>query len=166
MGSLTKISIRKFQSSDAQAIQVLISNIMNQEFPQSKAAYPLDDLLDIENVYGKDGEGFFVATNNEHIVGTVAVKREDERAALLRRVFVDPSHRRQKIGLSLIDHAIGFCKKHGYEEIIFRTASKMDGAIRLCQAKGFHQRAKLEMGGLELLKFVLFLDKDAALHNV
>ena len=157
---MSKISIRKFRPVDGQAVQNLITGIMNEEFPQSRAAYPVDDLLDIERVYGKDGEGFFVATNINQIIGTVAVKREDSRAALLRRIFVDPTHRRQKIGLQLIDHVIEFCKGHDYEEIIFKTSSKIDGAIRLCEAKGFHQRAKLEIGELELLKFVLFLGEN------
>ena len=154
---MNKASIRQFRTGDAQAIQNLITGIMNQEFPQTKAAYPVDDLLDIAQVYGKNGEAFFVATNNDHVIGTVAVKREDGRAALLRRIFVDPLHRRQKIGVQLIEHAIQFCKTNGYEEVIFKTSSKMDGAIRLCEAKGFLQRAKLEIGGLELFKFVLFI---------
>lgn len=154
---MNKIAIRKFRAEDAQAVQSLITGVMNQEFPQSKAVYPVDDLLEISKVYGSDGEAFFVATDNELIVGTVGVKQEDKRCALLRRIFVDPLHRRQKIGFQLVDHAVDFCKKYGYKEIIFKSSSKMDGAIRLCEAKGFHQRTKLEIGGLELFKFVLHL---------
>ena len=154
---MTKITIRKFQQGDSQAVQNLITSIMSREFPQSQAAYPLDDLLDITKVYGSSGECFFVATKDSEIVGTVGVKREDGRAALLRRVFVSPDFRRQKIGVQLVDHAVKFCKDNGYEEIIFKSSSKMDGAINLCQAKGFQQRAKLEIGNMELFKFVLFL---------
>lgn len=149
------IKIRKFQSGDEQAVKELIAGVMNQEFPQSLSAFPLDDLNHIQDVYGKLGEAFFVAENSKHIVGTVGVKREDDRIALLRRIFVSPDFRKQKIGIQLVERAIEFCKEVGYQEIVFKSSSKMDGAIRLCQKKGFHQRAKLEMGGMELLKFVL-----------
>jgi len=157
---MNKVAIRQFQISDAEPVQSLITSIMNQEFPQSKAAYPVDDLLDIGRIYGKNGQAFFVATDGDKIMGTVAIKREDDRAALLRRIFVDAAYRRQRIGFQLIEQAIHFCKAHHYEEVIFKTSSKMDGAIKLCQAQGFQQRAKLEIGGLELLKFVLFLGKN------
>ncbi len=160
---MAMVKIRKFRSGDEASIQALISGIMNNEFPQSKSAFPMDDLRNISDVYGSLGEAFFVATTNgQEIVGTIAIKREDERIALLRRVFVDPVFRNQKIGLRLIDQAIDFCKEVGYHEIVFKTSSKMDGAIRLCQKKNFHQRAKLEIGGLELLKFVLLINGGAA----
>ena len=151
------VEIRKFKSGDEQAVETLITGIMNEEFPQTKDAYPSEDLRDIPRVYGKSGEAFFVATNQNHIVGTVAIKREDDRTALLRRIFVVPTHRNQRIGVRLIEHAIDFCKQTGYEEVVFKTSSKMDKAIRLCENKGFQQRAKLEVGGLELLRLVLFL---------
>jgi len=150
------MDIRAYQVGDEQEIQALIVDIMDKEFPQSKAAYPMDDLANIQTVYGKPGDAFFVATNEQQIVGTVAIKREDDRIALLRRIFVTSSYRKKRVGLNLIDRAIKFCKEQGYKEIVFKTSSKMDGAIRLCERKGFQQRAKLEIGGLELVKFVLF----------
>ena len=154
------LTIRKFKAGDEPAIQALISSIMNREFPQSEAAYPSQDLADIPRTYGNKGEAFFVAMNHDHIVGTVAVKREDERMALLRRIFVEPAFRNQRIGMKLLAQAIDFCKENGYEEIIFKTSTKMDKAIRLCQQNGFHPRTKLEAGGLELLKLVLHLGRE------
>ena len=159
-----QVQIRRFRESDEQAVRDLIMRIMDLEFPQSKVAYPMNDLLDIPGTYGKSGEAFFVAIKGDSVVGTAAIKREDERTALLRRVFVAPECRRQKIGLTLIDHAVGFCRENGYEEIIFKTSSKMDGAAQLCRKEGFHQRAKLEVGGLELLKFVLLLTQSLSHH--
>jgi len=159
------MKIRKFQPHDAQAVKALIMGVMSREFPQSVTAFPFDDLDHIEEVYGKLGEAFFVAADGEEVVGTVAVKREDDRVALLRRVFVRPQNRRQQIGLRLIDRAIGFCQEVGYQELVFKTSTRMDGAIRLVQKRGFHQRAKLEVGGMELLKFVLPLNHEASISS-
>lgn len=151
------VTIRKFHTEDGEAVRSLVTSIMSEEFPQSQDAYPSQDLKEIERIYGGRGEAFFVAVNDDHVIGTVGVKQEDDRIALLRRIFVHPSYRNQRIGEKLIDYAIHFCKENGYHEVIFKTSSKMDKAIRLCERKGFQQRAKLPAGNHELVKFVLFL---------
>ena len=137
------ITIRRFNSPDAKCVRSLITQIMNEEFRDETAAYPNDDLEDILRTYGAPGEAFFVASQGDKIVGTVAIKKEDDRLALMRRLFVAPSHRKQQLGLKLIDRALGFCQEMGYAEVIFRTTSRMEGANKICQKCGFVPRAKL-----------------------
>ena len=148
------VSIRRICPEDEQAVKDLITSVMNEEFHDAKAAYPTEDLDHIVKIYGGLGEAFFVAVLDGHkVVGTVAVKKEDNRVALMRRLFVSSSHRKQQIGVKLIDHVFHFCDEVGYQEIIFKTTSRMEGANKLCQKKGFIQRAKLNLGSMELLKF-------------
>ncbi len=149
------IAIRRICSEDERAVKSLISDIMNEEFKDSAAAYPTDDLDQIEKVYGGLGEAFFVATDSKRVIGTVAVKKEDGRIALMRRLFVSKDYRNRQIGVKLIERVLQFCEECGYDEIIFKTTSRMEGAIKLCQKKGFAQRAKLQLGPMELLKFAL-----------
>lgn len=151
------VSIRRFTPEDEKPIKDLIVAVMNEEFHDSKAAYPTDDLDQIQKVYHGLGEAFFVAVDGKKIIGTVAVKKEDERVALMRRLFVSRDYRNQKIGVKLIDHVLNFCDEVGYDEIIFKTTSRMEGANKLCQKKGFIQRAKLAIGPVELLKFSIAL---------
>lgn len=157
------ITIRKCHQSDQKAARDLIIKVLSEEFPKVSRAFPIDDLNDIASSYGKVGEAFFVALANHMIVGTVGIKQEDERTALLRRLFVDPAHRRKKIGGQLVERAIGFCREVGYDELIFKTDSTMDEAVRLCEKKGFIPKAKLDLGGVRLLKFALFLKGEAVL---
>lgn len=147
------VSIRRISPEDEKAVKDLITAVMNEEFTDAQAAYPTEDLDNIAKIYGGLGEAFFVAVNGSKIVGTVAVKKEDNRVALMRRLFVAKSHRNQQIGVKLIDHVFHFCDEVGYQEIIFKTTSRMEGANKLCQKKGFVQRAKLVLGSMELLKF-------------
>ena len=151
------VSIRRFEAKDQEAVEALIGCIMDEEFSADQDAYPTDDLKKIPQTYGGLGEAFFVATDGKQIVGTVAIKKEDDRIALLRRLFVSLEHRKQQIGFKLIDRALQFCDEVGYQEIVFRTTSKMEGAIKVCQKKGFIQRAKLQLGQIELLRFALSL---------
>ena len=84
------MEIRKIRKEDYSQVQELITSIMKNEFSEDLSAYPLQDIDDISASYGNLGEAFFVAANNGMVVGTVGVKREDERTALLRRIFVKP----------------------------------------------------------------------------
>ena len=149
------ISIRKCEPSDQKAVKKLIVKILKEEFP--KEAATLQDLENISDSYGKLGETFFVAVSGDSIVGTVGIKREDERTAMLRRLFVNSEHRRQKVGTQLVERAIEFCREVGYDEIIFKTNSIMRDAIKLCEKKRFAPKAKLDLGPMQLLKFGLFL---------
>lgn len=151
------LTIRKCQPDDVKAVRELVTSVLDQEFPKEAQAYPTKDLNDILGSYGKLGEAFFVAAMNGRVVGTVGVKREDERVALLRRLFVAPDCRRKKVGVQLLDRAIEFCKEVGYDEIIIKTSSSMAPAVHLCQRKGFVPRARLNLGSQELLKLALFL---------
>jgi len=140
------ITIRRFQEGDEAQVQGLISGIMNQEFKEDKQAYPTQDLENIPKHYGMIGDAFFVALDDKKIIGTVAVKKEDDRVALLRRLFVAKAYRNRKIGLKLIDRALQFCHEVGYDEIVFRTTSRMVRAVEACQSKGFAPPSESEHG--------------------
>ena len=149
------IKIRRFNPGDENSIKELILQIMNTEFGEDASAYPTEDIEDLERSYGGLGEAFFVALDDEKIVGTVGIKKEDKRVALLRRLFVAAPYRQRQIGIKLIDQAIQFCHQVGYEEIVFKTTSRMERAIKVCQKQGFIQRAKIDLGQIQLLKFSL-----------
>ena len=109
------------------------------------------------------GEAFFIAQEDGRVVGTVGIKREDKRAAFLRRLFVLPAYRHKRIGSALIDRAVQFCREVGYDEVVFKTTSTMQRAIELCKRKGFIQRARLDLGSIQLFKFALFLKNMAGI---
>lgn len=159
------LTIRRYDRADQKAVKDLIQGILTKEFSAETHAYPTQDLEDILSSYSSLGEAFFVATEANRIIGTVAVKREDERIAFLRRLFVLSEYRHRKIGSALIDHAIQFCKEAGYDEIVFKTTSTMRGAIGLCEQKGFVPRARLDLGPIQLLKYALFLKPEVVLEH-
>lgn len=155
---MSQLTIRRFSAQDQASVVNLISSIMNSEFQEDRQAYPLEDLRDIASTYGGVGEAFFVAVNGSHdVIGTVGIKQEDGRVALLRRLFVAESFRKQKLGKNLINEAMKFCDSVGYDEVIFKTTSRMKAASLMCQKCGFVQRAKVQLGAIELIKFSYLL---------
>lgn len=159
------VTIRKCHPNDQKAARDLVAKVMGEEFPRESQTFPSNDLENIISSYGKLGEAFFVATSNGKVIGTVGIKQDDERTALLRRLFVDPKYRRKKIGSQLLERAVEFCREVGYDELIFKTTSTMENAVRLCEKNGFVPKAKLEVGPVRLLKFALFLKGEAVLHQ-
>jgi len=149
------ITIRRYQPGDSIAVKSLITDIMKGEFGEAQAAYPTEDIENIDVTYGGIGEAFFVAVDGSKIVGTVGIKKEDDRVALLRRLFVATAYRNRQIGLKLIDGALHFCHEVGYQEVVFKTTSQMKRAVEICKKRGFAQRAKLQLHNVELLKFSL-----------
>ena len=147
---------------DDAAVVDLINSVMDSEFHDAKHAYPIEDVECIEKAYGGIGEAFFVAVDDKShkVVGTVAIKKEDGRVALIRRLFVAPPHRKLMIGKRLIERALNFCREVGYQEAVFKTTSKMSGAIDLCRKNGFIQRAHIVLGPIELIKLSLCLRED------
>ena len=81
------VMIRKCHQDDQRDVKNLIVKIMQEEFPKESSSFPVEDLNNIASSYGKLGEAFFVALANGKIIGTAGVKQEDERTALLKRLF-------------------------------------------------------------------------------
>ena len=146
------MQIRSFQPIDSSGVKSLISSIMNKEFITEEKAYQYKDLDDIPNAYGKLRERFLVVEENRSVIGTAGVKEDSDTTALLRRLFVHPSHRGRAIGSMLVDTVLDFCKMNGYKNVTFRATLKMKAAIALLTAKkGFAETERHAFDGVEIV---------------
>jgi len=149
--------IRKFQEKDASSVKELVNSILFKEFPLSSKAYQIDDLDSIAKAYNGSRDVFYVIEEDNKIVGTAGIKEDTKQAALLRRVYVHPNYRGKGFGSVLMNAAIDFCRENGYRQVIFRSTSQMQEAISLCLRKGFSEEEKLNLGDVQIIKFVLQL---------
>ncbi len=143
--------IRPVKNADVPQILKLIKTILEGEFGKEASVYPQIDLYDLEASYGGDRDQFLVADKGGHIIGTVAIKEEDDKVALLRRVFVDPRYRGKGYGLRLVEEAIAFCKKKRYKKISFRGTTRMAMALSLCKKKGFQEVDRVAMEDFQII---------------
>lgn len=148
-----KVRIRAAVAKDQPNVVRLVRSILAEEFPADQAAYPTPDLEDVAGVYAAPESVFLVAESPEGIVGTCGVKSEDEREAVLRRLFVDKRFRGQGIGWRLLKGAIRFCRDRGYGEVVIRTSTRMRRAIQLCRGQGFEEDGSWDLGGVTLIRF-------------
>ncbi len=151
------VKIRPVQAADGAQVKELVQTILEKEFPVDRSAYVVDDLEQLTQTYGGAGSGFLVAEDGNRIVGSCGIKAESPQRAILRRLFVDPSFRRQGVGAALLKEAISFCRSHGFREIVISTSTGMEQAIRLCRSLGFQEDGRWGMGKVTLIRFHLRL---------
>jgi len=143
--------VREFKHHDSEKVKELILTILKQEYPFDKNAYADSDIFDIQGTYSGDKNAFFVYESKDNkIIGTVGVKADSEKTALLRRLFVAPHYRGQGIGTSLLTHGLDFCRDNGYKEVVFRATDRMKDAIKLIKKTGFMEKENLEIAGFHI----------------
>ncbi|MCX5680200.1 MAG: GNAT family N-acetyltransferase [Candidatus Omnitrophica bacterium] len=150
-------SLRQFRSQDSQGVKDLILTILTREYPFDRSAYSDSDLDKIAETYSGHKDSFFVVEENGNIVGTVGIKEDSAEDALLRRLFVDPKHRKLGYGSELLEMAIKFARERGYERIFFRCTDRMAAAMKLCRSKGFKEKDSLEVSGFMIHRLELGL---------
>lgn len=152
------VNIRPSQSSDIPKVVELVTSILQKEFSSDQAAYPTEDLEKIPSLYGPPDSTFLVAEEDQKIVGTCGVKFDSSKTAILRRFFVNPAYRGKGVGSSLLRQALDFCRQRGFREVVIRTSTRMEGAIRLCRAQGFQEDGRWPLGdNITLILFRLKL---------
>ena len=135
------LKIRRINQEDNSAVKSLVSSIMRHEFVESAQSYTTDDLEDTFAHYNGTNEAFYVAEKPEGcIVGTVGIKCDSPKTALLRRLFLDKELRGKGYGSKLVQCALEFCKKKGYKKVIFRGTDAMAAAYKTCLKNGFKEK--------------------------
>ncbi|MBI3312234.1 MAG: GNAT family N-acetyltransferase [Candidatus Omnitrophica bacterium] len=155
--SISTVTIRPSNSSDAPQIVQLVTSILQKEFSKDQPAYPLEDLQQISTLYSPPNSTFLVAEEDHRIVGTCGVKSDSSKTAILRRLFVDSACRGKGVGSALLERALDFCRQKGYREVVIRTSTRMEGAIRLCCSLGFQEDGRWDLGEVTLVLFRLKL---------
>jgi putative acetyltransferase len=125
-------------------IASLILNIQNNEFNVPVTLNDQPDLVDIENFYCKDNGGFWLAIENEKLIGTIALIDIGGGQAALRKMFVHADYRGKEkaIGQSLLNYLIDWCKQKRIAEIYLGTVEQLHAAKRFYVKNSFEQIEK------------------------
>ncbi len=121
-----------------------------------------DTGADIENfneayIEGPETSGFWIADATDDVVGMIGVQEIRDDVAEVRRLRVEEGHRRLGVGTSLMEHAIGFCRDHGYVKIVLDVRIERGPAIELFKKFGFFHSRTRETEGHKLLEFYVDL---------
>jgi N-acetylglutamate synthase-like GNAT family acetyltransferase len=138
-GVFTIMTIEIYTEKYKADIAELILNIQNNEFNVPLTIADQPDLLDIENFYFKKNSNFWVATEDEKLIGTIALIDFDNGQAALRKMFVHNNYRGKEkgVGQLLLDKLLDWCRQKNITEIYLGTVEQLHAAKRFYVKNGF-----------------------------
>ena len=84
-----------------------------------------------------DGGQVFFALKRGKVVGTVALKREDDSTFELTKMAVDETERGNGYGKLLLRAALDYAHQHGAARVVLSTHTSLTPAIAMYRAEGF-----------------------------
>ena len=97
------------------------------------------ELADIENLYASDDKLKLIAVSNTDgaIAGFVAFRKYATGVSEMKRLYVVPKYRGEKLGRILAEAIIDEAETRGYETMILDTMLEMKAAQQLYASLGF-----------------------------
>lgn len=119
----------------------LIVPIQQQEFGLAIDLAAQPDLIDIPGVYQQGKGGFWLALQDDQLVGTVALLDIGHGQAALRKMFVKASHRGHPHGVAqrLLKTLLDWCQRQQLREIYLGTTAQFLAAHRFYEKQGFER---------------------------
>jgi GNAT superfamily N-acetyltransferase len=140
-----EVTIRPFAEHDtAQVRQLFITVARLLSPPNLRDAFEayieraLTEEIDrIPAYYGERDGGFWVAVKGDKVVGTFGLERASDDAMELRRMYVNPSARRQGIARQMLQLAEDECRRRNVSRLELGTAEIQQAALALYRNAGF-----------------------------
>jgi len=133
------MEIAVYSKKYEQPVIDLILDIQQNEFGVPVTIADQPDLLNVENFYCRNNGNFWIATEHDQLVGTIALIDIGEHQSALRKMFVHKDYRGKDkaIGQRLLDYVTDWCKAKGIDEIYLGTFDKLIAAQRFYLKNGF-----------------------------
>jgi len=139
-----EVTIRPFAEQDAAQVRELFITVNRLLSPphlrDAFEAYierALAEEIDrITAYYGERDGGFWVAVKGDKVVGTFGLERASDDAMELRRMYVDPSARRQGIARRMLQFAEDECRSRNISRLQLSTAEIQQAALALYRKAG------------------------------
>ena len=100
----------------------------------------IDEVADLPGAYGAPVGALLIARGDAGAaLGCVALRRLDDTACEMKRLYVDPAARSSGLGRALVEAIIGAARRLGYREIKLDTLPHMLPALTLYHSLSFKQ---------------------------
>jgi GNAT superfamily N-acetyltransferase len=95
------------------------------------------ELAELPGAYAPPAGQLLVADTGDELAGCVALRPNAPGVAELKRLFVRPKYRGQRIGRELLDRIMAEAVSAGYREAVFDTLPVMTVALGMYHKAGF-----------------------------
>ena len=133
------MEIKEFTLPYQQQVIDLILSIQAGEFSVPITAHDQPDLKDIPDVYQKNNGNFWVAVEDEQVIGTIALIDFGNASVALRKMFVHKDWRGKEKGVSqqLLQRVYNWCDEKEIKNIYLGTIERLYAARRFYEKNGF-----------------------------
>lgn len=141
------VKICEYEDKFKNDIIKMILKIQQEEYNLPITANDQLDLAKIETFYQQDDGNFWIAIDNEMVVGTIAIKNIGNGNAMLRKMFVKQEYRGKDIGVSkkLLFILIDWARQKNFSRIFLGTTPQFLAAHRFYEKNGFKEIFKEEL---------------------
>jgi N-acetylglutamate synthase-like GNAT family acetyltransferase len=141
------MKIETYNIKYQQEVIDLILNIQQNEFNVPVTIKDQPDLLDVENFYCKNNGNFWIALENDKVIGTIALIDIDNKQSCLRKMFVHKDFRGKEKGTGqlLLDALINWCREKNIKEVYLGTIDTMLAAHKFYTRNGFIEIDKTQL---------------------
>jgi GNAT superfamily N-acetyltransferase len=129
--------IRDYADGDHAAVASLVESVLAEYGFSAKVGGLERDLREIRERYAGAGAGFWVADDDDAIVGSVAIRPMEEGTCEIKRLYLRADRRGTGLGRALYDHAEAFARAAGYRRIWLESSRRFVKAHRLYERNGF-----------------------------
>lgn len=98
-----------------------------------------EEIDDLPGKYAPPRGRLFLAINNEEVAGCAALRPFQGEQCELKRLYVRPQYRGQKLGKLLVKKVINAAREIGYNQILLDTMPVMAKAQDLYRSLGFYE---------------------------
>jgi GNAT superfamily N-acetyltransferase len=123
----------------------LILNIQQKEFGVSITLDDQPDLLKISNFYQQGNGNFWVALDEDKVIGTIAAIDIANQNLALRKMFVDSNYRGCGVGKKLLNYLVSWAGERKVRKICLGTIDKFKVAHKFYQKNGFVRITESEL---------------------
>lgn len=123
----------------------LILGIQNEEAGIGLSLEEQPDLLDIPQSYQAPGGQFWLAIEDDAVVGTLALMNKGQGRGVLKKFFVRKDHRNKRVGYRLYQRLLEFAGEKGLTTILLDTPSVAEASHRFYERAGFRRIGKAEL---------------------
>lgn len=139
-----KIQVEPYSEKYQKQIENLILDIQQNEFNIPISLDQQPDLKNISTFYQKSNGNFWIALDDDVVVGTIALVDIGNQQAALRKMFVHKDYRGKEIKTAnyLLNALIDWSKSKRLVEIYLGTTAKFLAAHRFYEKNGFSEVLK------------------------
>lgn len=139
-------SLQPHQVTDAKYIISAVAQRIY--YPEKTPEYFYDilaeegELQDVDNFqqeYVNNHGLFLVVLDDGKLIGTGALKRMDETAAELKRLWLLESYHGHKIGYQVVMRLLEFAREKGYTHVRLQTGTVQARAVEFYKKLGFYE---------------------------